>query len=80
MKLLLAAALLLSPLALAAQAHEPGGMPEMPAKPPVPPSHSLTLVNGTQYLFYFVGGRVFTVRVVRPWIQRAGRAPSVLMS
>ena len=46
MKLFLAAALLLSPLALAAQAHEPGSMPEMAAKPPVPPSHSLTLVNG----------------------------------
>jgi hypothetical protein len=48
MKLFLAAALLLSPLALAAQTHEPGSMPEMPAKPPVPPSHSLTLVNGAQ--------------------------------
>lgn len=46
MKLLLAAALLLSPLALAAQTHEPGSMPEMASKPPVPPSHSLTLVNG----------------------------------
>jgi hypothetical protein len=48
MKLLLAAALLLSPLALAAQEHEPGGMTEMkmPTKPPVPPSTSLTLVNG----------------------------------
>jgi hypothetical protein len=43
MKLLLAAALLLSPLALTAQT---GSMPAMPAKPPVPPSHSLTLVNG----------------------------------
>ncbi len=30
--------------------------------------------------YYFVGGSVVTVRVVRPWIQRAGRAPSVLMS
>ncbi len=29
---------------------------------------------------YFVGGRVVTVSVVRPWIQRAGLAPSVLMS
>ena len=48
MKLLLAAALLLTPVALTAQAHEPGGMPEMAAKPPVPPSHSLTLVNGAQ--------------------------------
>jgi hypothetical protein len=48
MKLLLAVALLFSPLALTAQAHEPGGMPEMAAKPPVPPSHSLTLVNGAQ--------------------------------
>ena len=52
MKLLLAAALLLSPFALAAQEHEPGGMPEMraqmPAKPPVLPSHALTLINGAQ--------------------------------
>jgi len=28
----------------------------------------------------YFDGRVVTVRVVRPWIQRAGRAPSVLMS
>jgi hypothetical protein len=52
MKLFLAAALLLTPLALAAQTHEPGSMPEaaapMPMKPPVPPSTSLTLVNGAK--------------------------------
>jgi len=50
MKLILAAAFLLSPTALIAQAHEPGStMPEMnsqmPAKPPVPPSHSLLVTN-----------------------------------
>jgi len=52
MKLFIAAALLFSPLALAAQEHEPGGTPEMraqmAAKPPVPSSHALALVNGTQ--------------------------------
>ena len=47
MKLFLAA-LLLTPLALTAQTREPGSMPEMPTKPPVPASHSLTLVNGAQ--------------------------------
>jgi hypothetical protein len=47
MKLLVAAALLLSPLVLTAQAGSMPGM-QMPAKPPVPPSTSLTLVNGTQ--------------------------------
>jgi len=47
MKLLLAATLLLSPLAASAQTGSMPGM-SMPAKPPVPPSHSLTLVNGAQ--------------------------------
>jgi len=45
MKLFLATALLLSPLALAAQT---SSMPAMPMKPPVPPSTSLTLVNGAK--------------------------------